>query len=61
VDGELRDGLAGERGDVSYGSQVALDAKDRGESGLEVDVGGPELASGGQDAIEDLTHRQVQG
>ena len=58
VDGELRDGLAGQRGDVAHGPQVALDPEDRREPGLQVDVGGPELASGGQDAIEDLTHRQ---
>ena len=58
---ELRDGLARQRGDVANGSQVALDAEDRGQPGLQMHVGSPELASGGQDAIEDLTHRQDQG
>ena len=58
VDRELRDRLARQRGDVAHGPQVALDAEDRGKPGLQVHVGSPELAGGGQDAIEDLTHRQ---
>ena len=61
VHGELRDGLARQCGHVAHGPQVTLDPENRRETGLQVNVRGPELASSTKDAIEDLTHRQRLG
>jgi hypothetical protein len=57
VGGEPSDRLAGQRGHVAHRPQLALDAKDRGQAGLQVDVGRAELARGVQHPIEDLAHR----
>ncbi len=56
-DREGRDRLAGQGRHVADRAQLALDAEDGRETGLEVDVRGAQLARRTKDAVEDLGHR----
>ena len=59
VDGEGADDLRRQRRRVAQRAQVALDAKDRRQPGLEVHVRGAELAGRPKHVVENLVHGHI--